>query len=105
MTMLHDMLLQERADRLARQKEKRDAAENLHTTTNRSAGSGTQTTLQNKKTTEAPKKTNNTWTYSTHQTIRYTLLFSVHSYGTTCPRKNAITLEPLGLDFFPFFPE
>ena len=32
-------------------------------------------------------------------------LFSVHSYGTTCPRKNAITLEPLGLDFFPFFPE
>ena len=62
MTMLHDMLLQERADRLARQKEKREAAENLQTTTNRSAGSGTQTTLQNRKTTEAPKKTNNTWT-------------------------------------------
>ena len=62
MTMLHDMLLQERADRLARQKEKREAAENLQTTTNRSAGSGTQTTLQNRKTTEASKKTNNTWT-------------------------------------------
>jgi hypothetical protein len=44
-------------------------------------------------------------TYSTHQTIRYTPLFSMHSYGTTCPRKNAITLEPLGLDFFPFGPE
>ena len=43
--------------------------------------------------------------YSTHQTIRYTLLFSVHSYGTTCARKNAITLEPLGLDFFLFCPE
>ena len=40
--------------------------------------------------------------YSTHQTIRYTPIFSVHSYGTTCPRKNAITLEPLGLDFFLF---
>ena len=26
----------------------------------------------------------------------------MHSYGTTCPRKNAITLEPLGLDFFLF---
>jgi hypothetical protein len=25
--------------------------------------------------------------YSTHQTIRYTPLFSMHSYGTTCPRK------------------
>jgi hypothetical protein len=43
--------------------------------------------------------------YSTHQTIRYTPLLSVHSYGTTCPRKNAITLEPLGLDFFSFGPE
>ncbi len=43
--------------------------------------------------------------YSTHQTIRYTPLFSMHSYGTTCPRKNAITLEPLGLVFFPFGPE
>jgi hypothetical protein len=56
------MLLQERADRLARQKEKREAAENLQSTTSRSAGSGTQTTLHNRKTTEAPKKTNNTWT-------------------------------------------
>jgi hypothetical protein len=41
--------------------------------------------------------------YSTNQTIRYTPPpFSVHSYGTTCLRKNAITLEPLRLDFFPF---
>jgi hypothetical protein len=51
------------------------------------------------------KALNNFVVYSTHQTIRYTPLFSVHSYGTTYPRKNAITLEPLGLDFFPFGPE
>jgi hypothetical protein len=43
--------------------------------------------------------------YSTHQTIRYTPLFLVHSYGTTCPRKAVITFERLGLDFFSFFPQ
>jgi len=58
MTILHEMLLQDRIDRLARQKEKRDAAEKSQTTTNRSAGSGTQTTLQNKKPTETSKKNN-----------------------------------------------
>ncbi len=50
------------------------------------------------------------WTESRKSIVPTKLLgtppfFSVHSYGTTCPRKNAITLEPLGLDFFPFFPE
>ncbi len=42
-------------------------------------------------------------TYSTHQTIRYTPLFSVHSYGTTCLRKSANTTRTAWARFFFFF--
>jgi hypothetical protein len=41
--------------------------------------------------------------YSTHQTIRYTPLFSVHSYGTTCLRKSANTTRTAWARFFFFF--
>jgi hypothetical protein len=41
--------------------------------------------------------------YSTHQAIRYTPLFSVHSYGTTCLRKSANTTRKAWARFFFFF--
>jgi hypothetical protein len=41
--------------------------------------------------------------YSTHQAIRYTPLFSVHSYGTTCLRKSANTTRKAWARFFFLF--
>jgi hypothetical protein len=43
--------------------------------------------------------------YSTHQTIRYTPIFSVHSYGTTCLRKSANTTRTAWARFFSIISE
>jgi hypothetical protein len=41
--------------------------------------------------------------YSTHQAVRYSPLFSVHYYGTTCLRKSANTTRTAWARFFFFF--